>query len=165
MGVRACLGPSRVHGWVRHTCSYAARLDIQPDSDLLTNTGREIRLVPGSGSRLGWGWQLKGRTGLRDTGSRLGGEVGTAGAPIQGPWTEGRGMGGCWDREAMQMGICGRCTSCSHGISRDAQNMSSKLTSQNGEENIILFRYSVSQTLYGEWTPHGVTGSFPFLIL
>ena len=83
-----------------HTCSYAARLDIQPDSDLLTNTGREIRLVPGSGSRLGWGWQLKGRTGLRDTGSRLGGEVGTAGAPIQGPWTEGRGMGGCWDREA-----------------------------------------------------------------
>ena len=55
----------------------------------------------------------------------------------------------------LQMGICGRCTSCSHGISRDAQNMSSKLTGQSGEENIILFGYSVSQTYQGEWAPLG----------
>lgn len=61
------------------------------------------------------------------------------------------------------MGICGRCTSCSYGISRDAQNMSFKLTTQNGEESMILFGYSAS--LLCEWAPHGVTGSFFFLTL
>lgn len=77
-----------------HTCSYAARLDIHLDSDLLTNTGKGNL----TGSRLrvqaGVGWPLKGRTGLTVRGPRAGGAVGTAGAPIQGPWAEGRGTGG-----------------------------------------------------------------------
>lgn len=45
----------------------------------------------------------------------------------------------------MQMGICGRCTSCSHWVSRDAQNMSSKLTNQAGKGNISLFGCVVLQ--------------------
>lgn len=60
------------------------------------------------------------------------------------------------------MGICGRCTSCSHGISRDAQNMSSKLTSQNGEENIILCTYSDSQAYQCGRDPPGCSFSFLF---
>lgn len=63
------------------------------------------------------------------------------------------------------MGICGRCTSCSRGISRDAQNMSSKSTSQDGKESVILFGSPISLTYYGEWAPQGVSGSFSLLIL
>lgn len=63
------------------------------------------------------------------------------------------------------MGICGRCTSCSRGISRDAQNMSSESTSQNGKESILLFGSPDSLTYHGEWAPQGVTGSFSFCSL
>lgn len=58
---------------------------------------------------------------------------------------DGGGRGKKADHLWMQMGICGRCTSHSHRVSRDAQNMSSKLTNQAGEGTIRPFGCVVLQ--------------------